>query len=154
MAIHTGGKKPRAPRSGLATSGDGKSASQFRGKEVAQFAPHFSVYVLPPDVVCLYSEDRKFFLHGELYCAVADAIGASKSFAQIGRELGKKYPAPAIQEALKRLIERGYIIPKTRSSGNTASSYWASLGIPPEAAEENLKACRVRIQAIDVAKPI
>ena len=150
MAIHTGGKKPRAPRSGLATSGDGKSASQFRGKEVAQFAPHFSVYVLPPDVVCLYSEDRKFFLHGELYCAVADAIGAGKSFAQIGRELGKKYPAPAIQEALKRLIERGYIIPKTRSSGNTASSYWASLGIPPEAAEENLKACRVRIQAIDV----
>ena len=42
-------------------------------KEVAQFAPNFTVYVLPPDVVCLYSEDRKFFLHGELYCALATA---------------------------------------------------------------------------------
>jgi len=41
-----------------------------------QFAPNFTAYVLPPDVVCLYSEDRKFFLHGELYCALAAAIGA------------------------------------------------------------------------------
>jgi hypothetical protein len=40
-------------------------------KDVAQFARNFTVYVLPPDVVCLYSEDRKFFLHGELYCALA-----------------------------------------------------------------------------------
>ena len=44
-------------------------------KDVPQFAPNFTVYVLPPDVVCLYSEDRKFFLHGELYCALASAIG-------------------------------------------------------------------------------
>ena len=40
------------------------------GKDVLQFAPNFTAYVLPPDVVCLYSEDRKFFLHGELYCAL------------------------------------------------------------------------------------
>ncbi len=44
-------------------------------KDILQFAPNFTVYVLPPDVVCLYSEDRKFFLHGELYCALASAIG-------------------------------------------------------------------------------
>ena len=43
--------------------------------DIAQFAPNFSVYVLPPDVVCLYSEDRKFFLHGGLFCALASAIG-------------------------------------------------------------------------------
>jgi hypothetical protein len=36
--------------------------------------------VLPPDVVCLYSEDRKFFLHGALYCALAAAIGAGKTW--------------------------------------------------------------------------
>ena len=40
-------------------------------KDVPQFAPHFTVYVLPPDVVCLYSEDGKFFLHGTLYCTLA-----------------------------------------------------------------------------------
>ena len=40
-----------------------------------QFAPNFTVYLLPPDAVCLYSEHRKFFLYGELYCALASAIG-------------------------------------------------------------------------------
>ena len=49
--------------------------TQHNSKEVPQFAPNFTVYVLPPDVVCLYSEDRKFFLHGELYYALASAIG-------------------------------------------------------------------------------
>ena len=57
---------------------DRRSRDQFtlrNSKDVPQFAPNFTVYVLPPDVVCLYSEDRKFFLHGELYCALAAAIG-------------------------------------------------------------------------------
>ena len=50
------------------------TSARQAGKDVPQFAPNFTVYVLPPDVVCLYSEDRKFFLHGELYCAIAEAI--------------------------------------------------------------------------------
>jgi oxazoline/thiazoline synthase len=152
MAIHTGGKKPHIQRSGSAQSGRGSGAALFNAKDIPQFAPHFSVYVMPPDVVCLYSEDRKFFLHGELYCAVADAIGANKSFAQIARDLGKKYPPDAINEALRRLIERGYVAPKLRSGksgSNWASSYWASLGVPPGAAEANLKKCRVRVQPLE-----
>jgi oxazoline/thiazoline synthase len=154
MAIHTGGKKPQIRRSGSAQSGRGGGAALFNTKDIPQFAPHFSVYVMPPDVVCLYSEDRKFFLHGELYCAVADAIGANKSFAQIARDLGKKYPLDAINEALRRLMERGYVAPKPRSSAGKsgsdwASSYWASLGIPPETAEANLKKCRVRVQSLE-----
>lgn len=32
-----------------------------RDGDVLRFSPNFSVYILPPDVVCLYSEDRKFF---------------------------------------------------------------------------------------------
>src|SRR4051812_46335642 len=43
-------------------------------ENVLQFAPNFAAYLLPPDVVCFYSEDRKFFLHGELYCALVSAI--------------------------------------------------------------------------------
>ena len=59
--------------------------------DTLQFAPNFSAYVLPPDVVCLYSEDRKFFLHGELYCALAEAIGQrGKSSSDLVRELGRK----------------------------------------------------------------
>src|SRR5260221_9212562 len=124
--------------------------TRHAGKEVAQFAPNFSVYVLPPDVVCLYSEDRKFFLHGELYCALATAIGAGKSFGEIVRGLGKKFPSDKIREALKRLVERRYVDPKRQSSAGATAAYWASLGLPPGNAEENLQKCRVRIQSIDV----
>jgi bacteriocin biosynthesis cyclodehydratase domain-containing protein len=150
MAIHTGGKKPRGAPSGIVSGDHGNSFPQFDSKAIPRFAPNFSVYILPPDSVCLYSEDRKFFLHGELYCAVADAIGSSKSFGQIVRDLGKKYPSDKINEALKRLIDRHYVVAKGRSSAGISASYWASLGMPPGVAEENLKKCRVCIQSIDV----
>ena len=38
---------------------------------------------------------------------------------------------------------------RTLSSGIVAG-YWASLGLPPEVAEQNLENCRVRIESIDV----
>src|SRR4029434_9179539 len=83
------------------------------GKDILRFAPNFTAYVLPPDVVCLYSEDRKFFLHGELYCAVATAIGKNgKSAPEIVRQLSKSFPTDKIEEAIKRLLERRYVVPK------------------------------------------
>src|SRR5689334_20564239 len=107
-------------------------------QDVLKFAPNFTAYMLPPDVVCLYSEDRKFFLHGELYCALATAIGErGKSASELVRELGRKYPSDKIEEALKRLIERRYLVTGLRSSDGTVAGYWASLGLPPEIAEEN-----------------
>jgi ribosomal protein S12 methylthiotransferase accessory factor len=106
--------------------------------------------VLPPDVVCLYSEDRKFFLHGALYCALASALGAGKSVAQLVRELGKDFPADKIREALKRLADRRFVVPAPRSSANHADAYWASLGLLPDDAKRNLQKCRVCIQSIDV----
>jgi bacteriocin biosynthesis cyclodehydratase domain-containing protein len=120
-------------------------------KDVAQFAPNFTVYVLPPDAVCLYSEDRKFFLHGELYCELATAIGkGGKSLQQLVAELGKRFPAEKVEEALKRLMERQYIVEATPTSNSAQAGYWASLGLPPGMAEQNLANCRVRIEAIDV----
>ena len=116
MAIHAGSNKPTGPRVDSATGDHGSAKTQFKGKDVLQFTQNFSVYLLPPDVVCLYSEDRKFFLHGELYCALAAAIGSGEELcADLLRELGKKYPADKIHEALKRLVERGYVIPKRRA---------------------------------------
>jgi oxazoline/thiazoline synthase len=121
------------------------------GKDIPQFAPNFSVYVLPPDVVCLYSEDRKFFLHGELYCALASAIGkGGQSLQELAGELGRKFPADKVEEALKRLIERRYIVPATDSSSGAVAGYWASLGLPPGIAEQNLGNCHVRVESIDV----
>jgi len=121
------------------------------GHEIPQFAPNFTVYVLPPDVVCLYSEDRKFFLHGELYCALAKAIGeGGKSFRKIVGELEPDFPADKIEEALQRLIQRNYLVPRSRASLGAVAGYWASLGLPPGSAEKNLGNCRVGIQAIDV----
>src|SRR4249919_525139 len=132
-------------------SGDhGNSFSRHNSKDVPQFAPNFTVYVLPPDVVCLYSEDRKFFLHGELYCALASAIGkGGKSAADLVRELARNFPSDKIEEALKRLIERRYVVPASRSSDGTVAGYWASLGLPPGVAETNLGNCRVLVESID-----
>ncbi len=123
--------------------------ARHAGKEIAQFAPNFTVYVLPPDVVCLYSEDRKFFLHGELYCALASAIGkGGKSLQELVARLERDFPSEQIQEALKRLIERRYVVPASPSGA--VDGYWASLGLPPGFAEQNLANCGVRIEAIDV----
>jgi ribosomal protein S12 methylthiotransferase accessory factor len=120
-------------------------------KDGLQFAPNFTAYVLPPDVVCLYSEDRKFFLHGELYCALASAIGAGgKSSKELIRTLERNFPIDKIEEAIKRLIERRYVVPASRASVGTVAGYWASLGLPPGIAETNLQKTRVSIQAIDV----
>src|SRR5690242_11645140 len=123
-------------------------ASKTR-KDILQFAPNFTVYVLPPDVVCLYSEDRKFFLHGELYCALASTIGEDgKSFQQLARELERDFPSEKIHEALNRLLERRYVLRASYSCADTVAAYWASLGLPPEIAERNLQKCRVRIRSI------
>src|SRR5450759_3985552 len=76
------------------TGDHGNTFTQHNSKDVPQFAPNFTVYVLPPDVVCLYSEDRKFFLHGELYCALSSAIGkGGKSLPQRVRELRQAFSA-------------------------------------------------------------
>jgi oxazoline/thiazoline synthase len=149
MVISTGGRKPRAAPADLVTGDRANSCTQFDSKDVPKFAPNFSVYVLPPDVVCLYSEDRKFFLHGELYCALASAIGAGKTFPQIARELERDFPSDKIQEALKRLVDRRYMVSKQESSTSVAAAYWASLGLPPGVAETNLQKYRVRIQSIN-----
>jgi oxazoline/thiazoline synthase len=128
----------------------GNTFTLHNGKAVPQFAPNFSVYVLPPDVVCLYSEDRKFLLHGELYCALANAIGTGgRSFQQLIRDLEKNFPSDQIHEALKRLLDRRYILPASSASNGVAAAYWASLGLSPEIAKQNLQKCRVRIQSVD-----
>jgi bacteriocin biosynthesis cyclodehydratase domain-containing protein len=129
-----------------------KSRATSRPKlDIVQFAPNFSAYVLPPDVVCLYSEDRKFFLHGELYCALAEAIGQrGKSASDLVRELGRKFPSDRVEEALKRLIDRRYVVLGSQAAAATVAGYWASLGLPAEVAEANLKSCPVRVEAIDV----
>jgi oxazoline/thiazoline synthase len=135
----------------LMTNDHGNSFTQHNSKNVLQFAPNFTVYALPPDVVCLYSEDRKFFLHGELYCALASAIGkGGRSVVELVRELEQDFPFEKIQEALRRLADRRYILPASRSSAGSVAACWASLGLSPEAAERNLQKCRVRIQSIDV----
>ena len=150
MVIHTGNQKNKDVRAAPVTDDRGNSVTQFGSKDAPQFAPNFSVYILPRDVVCLYSEHRKFFLHGELYCALTTAIGAGKSFGQIVRELTKKFPADKIAEAVNRLVERRYIVTKGRSSAGTTAAYWANLGLAPIVAHENLRNCRVRLQAINV----
>src|SRR5215467_1512861 len=133
------------------TGDHGIKFTQLNSKDVPQFAPNFTVYVLPPDLVCLYSEDRKFFLHGELYCSLASAIGKSeRTVRELVRELEHDFPSEKIHEALKRLFDRRYVLAKSSSSSGAVTAYWASLGLSPEAVERNFQKSRVRIQSIDV----
>ncbi|MBR0848017.1 TOMM precursor leader peptide-binding protein [Bradyrhizobium diazoefficiens] len=128
-----------------------RTARQSR-KSILRFAPNFTAYLLPPDAVCLYSENRKFFLHGELYCALAGAIGKSgKAAPDILRQLSKHFPAAETEEAIRRLVERGYVISAApRAYAGAVDGYWASLGLPPDIAEENLRNWPVRVDSIDV----
>src|SRR5260370_30893727 len=126
-------------------------ATRQTGKDVVQCAPNFTVYEPPPDVVSLYSEDRKCFLQGEVYVALAEAMGKTgKSLSRLVGDLERTFPSDQINEALKRLGDRRYIVPASPAADGTVAGYWASLGLPSEVAESNLQNCRVRIEAIDV----
>src|SRR5262249_59132609 len=66
-------------------------------------------------------------------------------------ELGAKFPAGQVEDVIKRMIERRYVV--TASSQPFAApvaGYWASLGLSPQSAAEALKKCRVRVEAFDV----
>src|SRR5215467_9912154 len=100
----------------------GSAARTNTGKSTLQFAPNFTAYVMPPDVVCLYSEDRKFFLHGALYCALAGAIAkGGKSFRELVRELERDFPPDKIREALTRLVDRRFVLTKPNAAFHTAT---------------------------------
>jgi ribosomal protein S12 methylthiotransferase accessory factor len=148
MANRTGDDKRSGARAGRTTGG---RKSGLAPKDIVRFAPNFTVYVLPPDAVCLYSEDRKFFLHGELYCALASAIShGGKTLRGLVRELERDFPSDQIHEAANRLLDRRYVVAGPGRSGDVAAACWASIGLPLEVAEANLKNCPVRIEAIDV----
>src|ERR1700728_883656 len=128
-AVMTGDRKTRSK----------KKSTRRTSKNALQFAPNFTIYTMSPDVVCLYSEDRKFFLHGELYCALVAAIGkGGKSAQELVRALARDFPADKIEEAIKRLIDRRYVIQAPAASLGAVDGYWASLGLRPEIAEQNL----------------
>jgi oxazoline/thiazoline synthase len=128
---------------------DPRQPPQPQGSADIRFAPNYSIYVLPPDIVCLYSEDRKFFLRGELYCALASRIGAGERQKDIARALSREFPAEKIDEAFRRLFDRRFVVPTTTADG-AAAAYWASLGLKLESAAENLRKIRVNIQSMGV----
>jgi oxazoline/thiazoline synthase len=150
MATVSGHGKSRRAHADHGTDDHG-NAPALKSRDVPRFAPNFTVYLLPPDAVCLYSEHRKFFLYGELYCALASAIGDGDwTIGELIRGLGRTFPADKIREALTRLFARGYVLPSSPASTGVVAAYWASLGLSPVAVQKILQACRVRIQSIDV----
>jgi bacteriocin biosynthesis cyclodehydratase domain-containing protein len=128
---------------------DEQSAGEQSTGEI-RFSPNFSVYVLPPDGVCLYSENRKVFLRGELYCAVASRIGEGEHPDAIIEALSREFPPGKINEAITRLLDRRFVIP-AELIDDTAAGYWASFGLTDETAGENLGNTSVRIQSMGAA---
>ena len=133
------------------TSEQANAFAPHSGETIPQISPNFTVFQLSPDTLCLYSEDRKFLLHGQVFCALAALIAeGGQSFEQLVHTLERGFPREHILEALQRLIARRYIVAKPGSLSQLASAYWASLGLAPETAEKNLQDCRVRVQAFNV----
>jgi oxazoline/thiazoline synthase len=127
------------------------SPTHKTGNAVLQFAPNFTVYALSSDELCLYSEDRKFILHGTLYCAIAAVLSeGARSAKDLESVLSQYFPADQIQDALTRLLDRRYVVPKSSSMNGSVAAYWESIGLPAETAEKNLQACRIRVQASGV----
>ena len=124
--------------------------SERQGSGEVRFSPNFSVYVLPPDVVCLYSETRKVFLQGEPYCALASRIGAGERREAIVGVLSREFPAGKIDEAFRRLLDRGFVVSANLIDG-MAAGYWVSLGLDAESAAQNLAKIGVRIVPITTA---
>jgi bacteriocin biosynthesis cyclodehydratase domain-containing protein len=124
--------------------------AEQEGNGEIRFSPNFSIYVLPPDVVCLYSENRKVFLRGELYCAVASRIGTGERREALVSALSGEFPAAKIEEALKRLADRGFVVCENLI-GRVAAGYWASHGLEAESASENLAKIGVRIEPFAAA---
>jgi len=118
-----------------------------RDGDVVRFAPNFSIYVLPADIVCLYAEERKFFLHGALYCALVSAIGPGKNRDEVIQALAPDFPDSAIDEAIQRLLERRFLL-AARAQDKATAAYWASLGIMPDEAAANLNKYSVQIQSL------
>jgi bacteriocin biosynthesis cyclodehydratase domain-containing protein len=137
---------PRDSGKPLMLTGDDRDAvSESGGGDVLRFVPNLSVYVLPPDTVCLYSEHRKFFLRGKLYCALSARLGAGEPRDSIVRALSGEFPAAEIEQALERLLDRGFIFSPGPVDGPLAG-YWASLGLAPETAAENVGKIGVGIE--------
>jgi oxazoline/thiazoline synthase len=139
-------------RSGRITADDSapsssspRPAGQRSGGEL-RFAPNFSVYVLPPDGVCLYAENRKIFLQGELYCALASRIGTGGRRDAILEALTGEFPIDSINEAIKRLRDRRLVM-SVDPVNAAAAGYWASLGLAADTAAENLGRISVQIEA-------
>jgi ribosomal protein S12 methylthiotransferase accessory factor len=119
--------------------------------EVLQFAPNFSVYVLPSEVLCLYSEDRKFLLHGTLYCAIGALLAESpRSARDIADVLEPYFPADQTNEAMKRLLDRRHLVSKANIANGAIAAYWESLGLPLEEARKNLEHHKIKIHSADV----
>jgi bacteriocin biosynthesis cyclodehydratase domain-containing protein len=115
-----------------------------------RFSPNFSVYIVPPDGVCLYAENRKVFLRGELYCAIAARIGAGERPEAIVNALSAGFPPGKIDEAIKRLLDRRFVVP-VNLIDETAAGYWASFGLTDETAVENLRNTSVQIESMGAA---
>ena len=80
------------------------------------------------------------------------AIGQhGKARPEIVRQLSKRFPADKIEEAIKRLLDRRYVVARTpHAFDETVGGFWAGLGLSPELAEQNLRNCPVQVEAIDV----
>ena len=123
----------------MAIPGD-DNAPRFAGKDCSAIRAEFFG-------LCAAARCRVPLFRGPEVLSSRRTLLRARDRDRSGKELSRgsfatwqrRYPADKIQEALKRLIDRRYVVVKRGSSASVAASYWASLGLPPGIAEKNLQ---------------
>ena len=148
MVIHTGGDKRKGICAEVTTGAGGKTFTQHDSKDVPRFAEFQRLFAATRRGVPLFRRPKVLSSRfAFLRARVRDRSG--KEFSRHLSRAGAGVPFRQIHEAMKRLLDRRFIVPTSRASGGTAAD-WASLGLSTEAAEKSLQKCRVRIELINV----
>jgi ribosomal protein S12 methylthiotransferase accessory factor len=118
---------------------------------VPAIAPHLSVAQLPNYLVCIYSEGRKTFLRGRIFSSILSRIDGKTSASEVRDTLLREYPAAQIDNAIRLLEKRGFIIPTALCTPVFASALWAGIGLSAVSVWPKLENCRVRVENFGVA---
>jgi len=99
------------------------------GKEVLQFAPNFTAYVLPPDIVAsILKTANSFFTANSIARSPPRSDRAERITQRWLRELSPQFPSDKIEEAVKRLSNDA--TSSSQHPRRPVAGYWASLGLP------------------------
>lgn len=117
-----------------------------------QLQPHFNPVVCPGQGVLLLLENGSRVLRGVLYERLIPLLDGTRTADQIVQALAPDFTEAEIYFSLISLQSRNYLCESLSSLKPTEAAFWADLGLDPEQAISLIRASRVALQAVSLAK--